>query len=466
MNTQISTPSKGADPFYELGLSNELCDAVADAGYRTPTPIQAAAIPLVLDGIDVLGCAQTGSGKTAAFALPILQQLLEEPAAKPTVRALVLAPTRELAAQIGDCFGTYQAGTGLRHLVVFGGVNKNPQVRALRRPPEVLVACPGRLLDLMSTGDVDLSDVEYVVLDEADRMLDMGFIHDVRKILKALPEERQTLLFSATMPKEIEKLAARFLYRPERIAVDPVASTAPPIKQSVFFVDAKKKSALLGKLLQDADVDRALVFTRTKHGANRVAQRLEKLGIGAAPIHGNKSQGARERALSGFKDGSIRVVVATDIASRGIDVKSLSHVINFDLPNIPETYVHRVGRTGRAGETGTAWSLCSDEERPYLRDIEKLTGKRLERADAGEDFAAAEDFDHESRAGARPSHGRGRSGGSRSGPRRSGGSGSSAQRRSRPNTGAARRPSGGDASGSGTSGSGANRRRGRRPKPS
>ncbi|MFW6197747.1 MAG: DEAD/DEAH box helicase, partial [Myxococcota bacterium] len=358
-----------------------LCRAVSDAGYTTPTPIQNAGIPVVLDGRDLLGCAQTGSGKTAAFALPILDRLMRRrpERGRDGVRALVLAPTRELAAQIGDCFATYGAGSSIRHMVVFGGVSKNPQVRALRRPPEVLVACPGRLLDLMQNDGFKLRDVECVVLDEADRMLDMGFIHDVRKIVAALPKDRQNLLFSATMPAEIEKLSRSLLRNPERVAVDPISSTAGPIEQSVYFVGTKQKQSLLTHLLRGEDIGQALVFTRTKHGANRVAQKLEGADVPAAAIHGNKSQGARERAMAGFRSGAIRVVVATDLASRGIDVKHLSHVINFDLPNISETYVHRVGRTGRAGATGVAISLCSDEERPYLRDIEKLTGQRLQR---------------------------------------------------------------------------------------
>ena len=370
------------DAFRELGLLPELCRAVANAGYTKPTPIQLAGIPIVLDGTDLLGTAQTGSGKTAAFALPILHGLVRRRRARGQngVRALILAPTRELAAQIGECFATYGAGTDIRHMVVFGGVNKNPQVRALRRPPDVLVACPGRLLDLMQNDGLRLDDVEVVVLDEADRMLDMGFIHDVRRVFAELPEDRQTLLFSATMPQEIKKLAGKILYRPESIAVDPISSTAPPIHQSVYFVSGGQKQGLLTNLLRDEEVERALVFTRTKHGANRVAQKLERAGVPAAAIHGNKSQGARERAMAGFRSGDIRVVVATDLASRGIDVKELSHVINFDLPNISETYVHRVGRTGRAGASGIAISLCSDEERPYLRDIERLTGQRIERA--------------------------------------------------------------------------------------
>jgi ATP-dependent RNA helicase RhlE len=377
-NTVSSTPIL-PNPFNELGLLPALCRAVADAGYTAPTPIQAASIPMLLDGRDLLGCAQTGSGKTAAFALPILHHLLRRrpPAGRHGVRALVLAPTRELATQIGDCFASYGAGTGVRHLVVFGGVGKQPQVRALRSAPEVLVACPGRLLDLMRHDGLRLGAVEHVVLDEADRMLDMGFIHDVRKIVAALPRQRQTLMFSATMPAEIERLAGTILQKPERVAVDAVASAPEPIQQSVYFVGVKQKQALLADLLRDDAVGRALVFTRTKHAANRVARNLEGAGIAAAAIHGGKSQNARERALNSFRSGALRVVVATDLASRGIDVKNLSHVINFELPNVSETYVHRVGRTGRAGASGIAISLCSDEERPYLRGIEQLMGRRL-----------------------------------------------------------------------------------------
>jgi ATP-dependent RNA helicase RhlE len=381
MHTESVSHTARPDAFRALGLSQVLCRAVADAGYTVPTPIQEAGIPVVLDGGDLLGCAQTGSGKTAAFALPILDRLQKRRPApgRSGVRALVLAPTRELAAQIGDCFGKYAAGSPIGHMVVFGGVNKNPQARALRRPPEVLIACPGRLLDLMRNDGLKLNDVECLVLDEADRMLDMGFIHDVRRIVAAMPKDRQTLLFSATMPPEIEKLSRTILRQPERVAVDPVASAPGPIEQSVYFVGAKQKQALLNNLLRDDTIERALVFTRTKHAANRVARNLDGAGIAAMAIHGNKSQGARERAMAGFRSGAIRVVVATDLASRGIDVKHLSHVINFDLPNIAETYVHRVGRTGRAGATGIAVSLCSDEERPYLRGIERLTGKALHR---------------------------------------------------------------------------------------
>jgi ATP-dependent RNA helicase RhlE len=377
----IALSPQPKNPFTDLGLSAPLCRAVAKAGYTAPTPIQSSGIPVVLDGRDLLGCAQTGSGKTAAFALPILHHLLRERprSGRPGVRALILAPTRELATQIGDCFATYGAGTGIRHQVVFGGVGKPRQVRALRTPPDVLVACPGRLLDLMRNDGLRLDAVEHLVLDEADRMLDMGFIHDVRRIVGALPRQRQTLMFSATMPPEIEKLARSILREPERVAVDTVASAPEPITQSVYFVGAKQKQALLTNLLRDDAIRSALVFTRTKHAANRVARQLEGSGIAAAAIHGGKSQNARERALSNFRSGTLRVVVATDLASRGIDVKDLSHVINFDLPNESETYVHRIGRTGRAGAAGVAISLCADDERAYLHGIERLMGQRLER---------------------------------------------------------------------------------------
>ena len=370
-----------ADGFDALGLRPALCAAVRAAGYGEPTPIQLGAIPHVLAGRDVLGCAQTGTGKTAAFALPILHHLMAEPRSegRPAIRALVLAPTRELAAQIGESFRRYAVRGGLRHCVVFGGVGKGPQIDALRRGVDVLVATPGRLLDLLNGRHVALGKVRHFVLDEADRMLDMGFIHDVRRIARELPEERQTLLFSATLPREIQELAGRLLCEPVRVAVDPVASTALPIEQSVYFVDAGRKVDLLLRLLDGGDVDRALVFTRTKRGANRLAGQLERARVAVAAIHGNKSQPARERALEGLKRGRTRVVVATDIAARGLDVKGLSHVINFDLPQDPESYVHRVGRTGRAGASGVALSLCSAAERPLLLAIERLTRRRLER---------------------------------------------------------------------------------------
>ncbi|MHC4411026.1 MAG: DEAD/DEAH box helicase [Planctomycetota bacterium] len=371
-------PKETDGAFAALGLAHPLCTAVAKAGYETPTPIQIKAIPDVLKGRDLLGCAQTGTGKTAAFALPILHHLAGR---RRSLRALVLAPTRELAAQIGDSFGKYGRGTGLRHHVIFGGVGKRPQIKALRAGLDILVATPGRLLDLMGDGEVDLSRVDHFVLDEADRMLDMGFIHDVRRIVREVPRERQTLLFSATMPDEIRALSRKILRDPVFVAVDPVSSTVEPISQEVYFVEKQEKIDMLLKLLGDEriGIDRALVFTRTKHGANKVAKKLGLASVNAAAIHGNKSQSARERALDGFKRGQIRVLVATDIAARGIDIKELSHVINFDLPNEPESYVHRVGRTGRAGLSGAAISFCASEERPYLRNIERLTKRDLDR---------------------------------------------------------------------------------------
>jgi ATP-dependent RNA helicase RhlE len=359
--------------FDELQLHDSLLRAVKAEGYTTPTPIQVKAIPHALAGKDVLGVAQTGTGKTAAFALPILQRLsARAPAggARP-VRCLVLTPTRELAGQVGESFATYGKHLPLRHAVVFGGVGQTPQVQALQRGVDVLVATPGRLLDLMEQGFVSLRSLEVFVLDEADRMLDMGFIHDVRKVIKALPQKRQTLFFSATMPPEIVDLSRSILTDPVRVEVTPVSSTAETVTQQVYFVEREQKRGLLTHLLKEGRIPRALVFTRTKHGANRVAKQLEGAGVQAAAIHGNKSQNARERALEDFRTGSIRVLVATDIAARGIDIDGLSHVINYDLPNVPEQYVHRIGRTGRAGASGMALSFCDGEERAYLRDIER-----------------------------------------------------------------------------------------------
>ena len=336
-------------------------------------------IPLVLEGHDLIGCAQTGTGKTAAFALPILSRILQSKRGKKShIRTLVLAPTRELAAQIGESFEIFSKHTKMRTQVVFGGVKKPAQIKALRNPPEILVATPGRLLDLLSDRVLSLTEVEYAVLDEADRMLDMGFIHDVRRIMKTLPAKRQTLLFSATMPREVEKLAAQFLSSPRRVAVKAEPSVSKPIEQTVHFVEKKQKIVKLISTLQNES--QALVFTRTKHGANKVVRQLGKAGITAAAIHGNKSQSARESALAAFKNGSTRIVVATDLASRGLDIKELPLVINYDLPNEPEVYVHRIGRTGRAGAIGTAISFCSRDELPYLKSIERLTGERIERS--------------------------------------------------------------------------------------
>lgn len=367
--------------FEDLKLIEPLLRAIRSEGYTQPTPIQVQAIPHVLAGRDLLGCAQTGTGKTAAFALPILQQLVAKVHSgqrRPYIRVLVLSPTRELASQIGESFTVYGRHTGLRQTTIFGGVGQNPQTQALYRGVDILVATPGRLLDLMAQGLVRLDHLEIFVLDEADRMLDMGFIHDVRRVVTALPKQRQTLFFSATMPSDIQELADNILTNPIRVEVSPVASTVETTEQRVYFVEKNDKPALLQHLLRDSSVTRALVFTRTKHGADRVVKQLRRVPtIGAEAIHGNKSQSARERALANFKAGTTRVLVATDIAARGIDVESISHVINYDLPNIPETYVHRIGRTGRAGEAGIAFSFCDTEERAYLVDIERLIRMRV-----------------------------------------------------------------------------------------
>lgn len=365
--------------FTDLQLIEPLLRAVRAEGYSEPTPIQVQAIPQVLAGRDLIGCAQTGTGKTAAFALPILQRLVASTANRKrgVPRVLVLSPTRELATQIGDSFTAYGRHTGLKSQVIFGGVGQQPQVDAWRRGPDVLVATPGRLLDLMNQRIIRLDTIEVFVLDEADRMLDMGFIHDVRKIIAVLPTKRQTLLFSATMPQDIQDLADRILIDPVHVEVTPQATTVEKIAQSVFFVNKGDKRALLEHLLADRAIRRVLVFTRTKHGANKLAEQLGRANIGAEAIHGNKSQTARERALANFKNGRTRVLVATDIAARGIDVDDVTHVINYDLPNEPESYVHRIGRTARAGAEGIAFSFCDVEERAYLRDIEKLIRLRV-----------------------------------------------------------------------------------------
>jgi ATP-dependent RNA helicase RhlE len=365
--------------FDSLELIEPLQRAVAAANYESMTPIQAKAIPPLLDGRDVLGCAQTGTGKTAAFLLPIIHKLGSERLPdKPVIRALILTPTRELAAQIGESFETYSKFLDLHHQVIFGGVNQRPQVSSLRKGIDVLVATPGRLLDLHGQGHIDFSDVSFFVLDEADRMLDMGFINDIRKVLAMLPKRKQNLLFSATMPDSIVRLASGFLDSPIRIEVDPQSTTVERITQILMYVDRTDKKNLLTDLLRGDEVESAIVFTRTKHGANRVTKDLNSAGIDAAAIHGNKSQGARIRALAGFKAGELRVLVATDIASRGIDVEGVSHVFNYELPNIPESYVHRIGRTGRAGREGIAIAFCDETENSYLRDIERLIGQRLE----------------------------------------------------------------------------------------
>ena len=366
--------------FNELNLSAPLLRAIAEAGYETPSPIQAKAIPPVLEGRDLMGCAQTGTGKTAAFALPMLDRLNAAKPRKPgAIRALILTPTRELALQIGESFAAYGKYQKLRATVIFGGVGQAPQVEAIKKGVEILIACPGRLNDLVGQGLVDLSNIEIFVLDEADRMLDMGFVHDVKKVIAKLPKQRQNLMFSATMPKEIEQLAAGILQDPAFVKVDPVSSTVDRIDQSLYFVEKGNKKLLLPWLIKNLNppVVNALVFSRTKHGADKIAKDLNKQGIPAAAIHGNKSQSARVAALEGFKAGKTKVLVATDIAARGIDISELSHVFNYDLPEVPETYVHRIGRTARAGADGTAVSFCAPEEKEYLAGIEKLNRRQI-----------------------------------------------------------------------------------------
>jgi ATP-dependent RNA helicase RhlE len=365
--------------FAELTLTPPLMQAVQEAGYETPTPIQAQAIPYLLQGRDLLGLAQTGTGKTAAFVLPILQRLMESkkrPAPK-SMRVLILTPTRELAVQIRDSLKTYGKHLPIRSTQIFGGVGQNPQVDALRKGIDVVVATPGRLLDLIQQGHVRLESVETFVLDEADRMLDMGFIRDIRRITPLLPKQRQTLLFSATMPNDVATLAKGLLHDPIRVEVVPQSTTAERIDQRLFHVARGHKRALLAKLLADPEMRRAIVFTRTKHGANRLAEQLEKDGFVTAAIHGNKSQGARQQALNSFKTGKVKVLVATDIAARGIDVDDISHIVNYELPMEPEAYVHRIGRTARAGASGTAFSFCDGEERGLLRDIERVIRAKL-----------------------------------------------------------------------------------------
>jgi ATP-dependent RNA helicase RhlE len=363
--------------FKKLEIIEPILKAVAAEGYTIPTPIQQQAIPLVLQRKDLLGCAQTGTGKTAAFAIPILQILHEQKPLAPGIKVLILTPTRELAIQIDESFAAYGKFTGIRHTVIFGGVSQLNQTNALRRGVDVLVATPGRLLDLMTQGYVRLDKLQIFVLDEADRMLDMGFIHDVKRIIAKLPAKRQTLFFSATMPPEIQKLANVLLTHPVKVEVTPPATTVDKTEQSLYHVGKMEKPELLLHLLHDKAIVTALVFTRTKHGADKVVKILQRHNIRAAAIHGNKSQNARQDALANFKNGGLRVLVATDIAARGIDIDDLTHVINFEMPNIPETYVHRIGRTGRAGNTGIAISFCSREEKDELRDIQKLIGKTI-----------------------------------------------------------------------------------------
>ncbi len=367
--------------FNDLGLSREILQAIESAGYERPTPIQAAAIPPALEGKDVLGCAQTGTGKTAAFSLPALQRADATAGDAPRLSTLILTPTRELAAQINESLRTYGKNLDLWHTVIFGGVNDKPQIAELKRGVDILVATPGRLLDLMNRGFVKLDKVEFFVLDEADRMLDMGFIADVRRITKALPQKRQTLFFSATMPPAIRKLADTLLDKPVTVSVAPVSSAVETVQQQVYFTNKRDKRELLIHLLGDPSCRRTIVFTRTKHGSDRVARHLQKTGKRVAAVHGNKAQNARTRALDGFRNGSIDVLVATDIAARGIDVEDVTHVINFEVPNVAETYVHRIGRTGRAGNTGVAMSLCDHEEVPYIGAIERLMAKQIQRVE-------------------------------------------------------------------------------------
>jgi len=366
--------------FKELDIVAPIQKALEAKGYTHPTPIQEQSIPILLKGTDLLGCAQTGTGKTAAFAIPIIQQLYLDPAIKKgprRIKALVVTPTRELAIQIADNFTDYSEHTGLKNTVIFGGVKQGSQVDKLKRGVDILVATPGRLLDLINQRFISLRDVEYFVLDEADQMLDMGFIHDIKKLLAKLPPKRQSLFFSATMPENIKQLSNTILHNHEKVSVKPQQATAEKVEQAIYFVKKSDKSKLLITLLQDKPNDSTLVFSRTKHGADKVVKILAKAGISSAAIHGNKSQNARQRALGAFKDGKLNVLIATDIAARGIDVEDLSLVINYDLPNIPETYVHRIGRTGRAKASGIAVSFCDAEERAYLRDIQKLINQQV-----------------------------------------------------------------------------------------
>ena len=363
--------------FKKLFLIEPILKALTAEGYTQPTPIQQQAIPLVLEKRDLLGCAQTGTGKTAAFAIPILQLLYEQKNRKPGIKVLILTPNRELAIQINESFAAYGKFTGITHTVVFGGVSQLKQTNAIQRGVDVLVATPGRLLDLMNQGFIDISHLEIFVLDEADRMLDMGFINDVKKVIGRIPKKRQTLFFSATMPPEIQTLANQLLTNPAKVEVTPPSTTVEKIDQSLYFTNKSDKQYLLLQLLQETQIPNALVFSRTKHGADKIVKFLLKSSVKSAAIHGNKSQNARQNALSDFKNGKIKVLVATDIAARGIDIDDLTHVFNFDLPEVPETYVHRIGRTGRAGNTGTAIAFCDEEQKIELRDIEKLIGLKI-----------------------------------------------------------------------------------------
>ena len=365
--------------FKELNVIEPILQALIQEGYSTPTPIQQEAIPIILNNSDILGCAQTGTGKTAAFSIPILQMLYSKvkQGRDKEIKALIITPTRELAIQIGESFAAYGKNTSLIHTVIFGGVGQQPQTRDLRRGVDILIATPGRLLDLINQGYINLKTIDFFVLDEADRMLDMGFIHDIKRILPLLPKKRQTLMFSATMPQEIASLANSMLTNPVKVAVDPVSSTVDSIEQFVYFAEKREKTSLLIDLLSDKNKKSVLVFSRTKHGADKIAKALSRAGIGTDAIHGNKSQSARQTALSKFKKHTTRVLIATDIAARGLDIEQLSHVINYDLPEVPETYIHRIGRTGRAGYGGVALSFCDPEELPRLKDIQKLLGRKI-----------------------------------------------------------------------------------------
>jgi ATP-dependent RNA helicase RhlE len=452
--------------FKDLQLIEPLQRALAEQNYVEPTPIQLMAIPPLLEGRDVLGCAQTGTGKTAAFSLPVLQHMAQSPSTRgrTQIRCLVLTPTRELAAQIGESLKAYGRFLKSRHLVIYGGVNENPQIKALRSGVDILVATPGRLLDLTNRGFIDLSHVDFFVLDEADRMLDMGFVHDVRRVMKELPAKRQNLLFSATLPQAIIKLAGSFLHDPIHVEVNPESTTVERIEQTIMYVDRPDKQKLLRWIVEEDEVEKGIVFTRTKHGANRLSQQLEKSHIRCAAIHGNKSQGARNRALAGFKNGEITLLIATDLASRGIDIDDVSHVFNYDLPNEPESYVHRIGRTARAGKSGVAISFCDPTEGEYLWNIEKLIGMKV---------PVDDDHDWHCKAavlvpGVRPpkapkpqqNRGRGRQGGGRAGGSRPGGTGNSTRKPgSRPSGSRSSKPaSASRGTGGGRRGSGNKRR--------
>ncbi|MBC7390660.1 MAG: DEAD/DEAH box helicase [Opitutaceae bacterium] len=416
--------------FSDLKLIDPILQALIAEGYTIPTPIQAQAIPLLLQSRDLLGCAQTGTGKTAAFAIPILQLLYakKDPSRTRPIKALILTPTRELAIQIKESFEAYGKNTGLKNTVVFGGVSQGSQVEALRRGIDILIATPGRLIDLINQRIISLSDIEFFVLDEADRMLDMGFVNDVKKIITKLPSNRQSLFFSATMPSEIQKLADTILKNPAKVEVTPVSSTAEKVQQSIYFVEKSKKKALLQHILKEKNLSSVLVFARTKHGSDKVVKDLVAAGISAGAIHGNKSQNARQRALTNFKGKVTKVLVATDIAARGIDIDDLPLVINYELPNEPETYVHRIGRTGRAGASGHALSFCDQEERDYLKLIEKLIGKKLPVVENHPYYPESPGFFLHSIAPSKSSNDKRSSGGNTQRPSRSG----SAQRKPNP----------------------------------